>query len=1051
MDVIKTALIPPDLDKNLISRENLLVSLQKKKAKKLILLKAGSGYGKTLLASDYYRKLEEKKIWIRVPNNYFTFISLLRYIIYDLDKNQYSSKGTELLSLSSSFTLEEFVIEVINILSDEIKDDLYIIIDDFHRILFPKDGMEDLLKLFFYFTPANVHFIIISHEDLPFSVNKLRLAGDFYQFNQEDFTLNFDEVNELLSVNKIELSLKELNHIYSLTEGWIAILAIVIYSLKQNKQKVFNRVLEKAKLNISEYIKEIIENLPEDFRWFLLETSIFERIEVDICNRYLERNDSLQILNLLSELNLVQQYDKKTFIYHKLLRENLIKNISREKHIKLAHIYMDMGRNKEAITYLINGGKTESALEIILNEAENQLKDFTLIQKWMNLLPEKSFAKNPGLYLYRGKIQERMAKYDEALEDYKRAENYFEGLSSSGLTELNKTRIEIIGIYWYKKEFKKAVINCHSLLPRIEKDDYETLAELYNLLGMSLINLSVIEEGESYLRKAVEYCHKQGNKNKEAWILNNLAHLIYLPAGDLVKAKKNYNRALAVFNEQGDINGQFLIYPNLSDLYLKMELPELAQKMVNEVKIIYKKTKNFKLLAIILILQARINIVRGEIVEAGKNLERVERYILKRKFLKANFYLTKSYFYLAKNRLTESNIWAERAIGLARSIMNKFHLVEFQLQKLKIDFLKGDYDQAISLCNDIVEKCEEGNNLLFLTEAIFYKVAIDKETDKPGEENLERLVDLIEGKDYYFLLEKLDFLAEVIGEGLLKKFQKKNILNDILHKDKNTGLMQKRDFRKPVPGPTYLLKINIFGEFKLIKGEKHLSSADFKNKKALNLLKYLIINLDRWIHQEKILDIFWPELNFKKARQNLYVALYEIRKRLESLNDNQEYILSENSRYKFNTDEPYWFDVEEFQSFYQEGKRYFKANNHLKAKEFYLKGKKIYNNGFLLDNIYDDWTREYRAYYQESYLTLLKNLLEIENDKNPEKALAYGEEILSINPYLEDINIKVIKILIKTGNLKKAFNHYRDLKELYSTELKIEFPEKISNLLENVD
>lgn len=1050
MTVIKTAFIPPGLGKNLIKRKKLLSLLQENKDKKLVLLKAGSGWGKSLLASDYYHQLEEKKIWIRVPENFFSLITLIRYIIYALNEKNII-KSTDLLNRISSLSLEELVIEVINVLSDKVEDELYIFIDDFHKILFSGDVTEDLLKLFVNFTPANVHFIIISHQDLPFPVSKLRLASDFFQLDQKDFVLDFEDVNNLLAKNRIELSLGETNHIYKLTEGWIAILGTVIYSIKTNKEKGLKEVLVRAKLNISEYIKEIIKDLPGDLKMFLQKTGVFERIEVDICNKYLKQNDSLQILKILKELNLVQQYDEKTFGYHQLLKENLTKYISSQEYIMVADLYLDLNRKKEAITYLIKGGEIQRALEIILAEIEGQLKDYVVIQKWLKQLPEKHFIDNPRLYFYRGSIQEKMARYDLALKDYKKAEEYFVNSGKSEVTELNKTRIQIIGIYWYQKKFKKTVKNCRSLLTEIEEDDHNNLADLYNLLGMSLINLSAVKEGKSYLQKAIEHCHKSGNTNKKAWLLNNLAHLIYLPSGDLSMTKKNYNQALTIFNEEGDISGQSIVYANLSDFYYQIGAVDLAQKMIDEVKAIYKNTKNEGLIPVFLILQARIDIEKGQIDEACKNLEQAEQYSKDRKFLEANLYLTKSYFYLVKEQLTESNIWVEKALAIARSIFNKYQIVEYELQKLKIEYLLGSFSQASSLCNNIIEKCEEGNNLLFLTEAYLYKMAIDNARGKLEERDMERLVNLIEDKDYYFLFDKLDFITEVIAGDLFDKFNDKDRIEELINNYKKTGHSQKHKLKKSMSTTNYLLRIHIFGEFRLIKGNKCLTTADFKNKKALNILKYLIIHSGREIHQEKLLDIFWPEFSLKKARQNLYVALYEIRKKLALLDGNQEYIISKNSLYQFNTEKPYWIDIEEFQSFYQEGNRYYKANNHIKAKEYYLKAQKIYNNGFLLENIYDDWIRDFRDYYQEKYLAILKNLFEIENNDNPDKALAYGEDILSINPYLEDVNIKVIKILIQTGNLNKAFKHYRDLKELYNKELEIEFPQKITRLLENVD
>ncbi|HBT51054.1 MAG TPA: hypothetical protein DEA49_02920, partial [Petrotoga sp.] len=115
---------------------------------------------------------------------------------------------------------------------------------------------------------------------------------------------------------------------------------------------------------------------------------------------------------------------------------------------------------------------------------------------------------------------------------------------------------------------------------------------------------------------------------------------------------------------------------------------------------------------------------------------------------------------------------------------------------------------------------------------------------------------------------------------------------------------------------------------------------------------------------------------------------------------------------------------------------------YLKAKEHYLKAKKLYSYGLLPSNIYDDWAIPKIEETEESYLSILAILYSLEKERDILMAENYLEEYLRIEPFADEMNIEYINLLLKKGERKKALDYYKYINELYKKELGTVFNSK---------
>ncbi len=92
--------------------------------------------------------------------------------------------------------------------------------------------------------------------------------------------------------------------------------------------------------------------------------------------------------------------------------------------------------------------------------------------------------------------------------------------------------------------------------------------------------------------------------------------------------------------------------------------------------------------------------------------------------------------------------------------------------------------------------------------------------------------------------------------------------------------------------------------------------------RARQLLAYLLTAYPRAVPAETLMERVWPEASPATASNNLYVAIYSLRRALEpglSRGGASHYILHEDDAYRLNIDHRIWVDVRAFEDGYRRG------------------------------------------------------------------------------------------------------------------------------------
>ncbi len=185
--------------------------------------------------------------------------------------------------------------------------------------------------------------------------------------------------------------------------------------------------------------------------------------------------------------------------------------------------------------------------------------------------------------------------------------------------------------------------------------------------------------------------------------------------------------------------------------------------------------------------------------------------------------------------------------------------------------------------------------------------------------------------------------------------------------------------------------------------------------RSLSLLKYLLLHHKQSIPREVLMDVFWPETAPDTARNNLNVAMHNLRKALRFAIF-MPVILYENGVYKLDPNVQIWIDVEELEKCIKSGQR-FEARDQLKAAVGqYEAAISLYQGDFLEQNPYEEWTIHDRERLRAAYLDTIDRLSQIYfGQENYVACISVCQRILSFDPCREDAYCLLMRCYSRQG------------------------------------
>jgi LuxR family maltose regulon positive regulatory protein len=426
LELLSTKLFIPRPRSNLVSRPRLIERLNISQDRKLTLIAAPAGFGKTTLLSEWIPQSPRCVTWLSLDEGDNDPVRFWIYVIASLGQ-MHPDLGLSALAILQS-PKAPLIQSILTVLINDIAkftDSFSTVLDDYHVI--DSQPIHDGLAYLIDHLPDNIHLVITTRIDPPLPLGRLRARDQLTEIRAKDLRFKGDEsVTFLNKVMGLKLSVEEVKALDVQTEGWVAGLQIAALSMQGHEDiSGFIRAFSGSHRHILGYLAdEVINQRPKGTLDFLLQTSILNRLCGPLCEAVTGQRDGEKMLKKLDQANLfiVPLDDEgKWYRYHHLfadiLRHHLkLKGGVQALHRRASQWYEQAGLHDEALHHALAAPDHDLAVSLVERNAHALLfrSETVRLQSWLVQLPEELIRKRPQLVMIQCWLLADTGQFDRA-------------------------------------------------------------------------------------------------------------------------------------------------------------------------------------------------------------------------------------------------------------------------------------------------------------------------------------------------------------------------------------------------------------------------------------------------------------------------------------------------------------------------------------------------------------------------------------------------------------------------------------------------------------
>ncbi|MBI4731054.1 MAG: hypothetical protein HY781_02805 [Chloroflexi bacterium] len=895
--IIQSQLVPPRPRKSLLRRPRLDARLETALDATLIIVQAGTGYGKsTALAS-----LSEEGhclFWYTITEPDRDPLLFLIHLFSAF--GEYGQNALHSLETNDGLVTPAALTPLLNTLTRRIRENAILVLDDFHLVS-SVDEIIDLLKKLVDYCPPHLHIVLSTRHmpDFP-DINRWRVKGLLSVINAGDLAFTVDEIETLFQGQyHYPITRAQAQTLAVETEGWAIALQMVWQGLQSGIVPDLETALQKLPGTLDhlfDYLApEVLARQPAYLQRFLLTTSVLRQLDGPACDALLDTHDSHSTLRHLYDIGLfVDLVGDETYRYQRLFHDFLLNQIGKQPEEKLllhrraALYYEQAGHPEETLHHLLAAGQYLQAADLIEKIGPGLLDSGRLdsLGDWLGRLPGEYRDGRPLLDLLYGDVYRLCADFEDALFHYNAAVRLFQ-----------------------------------------QRND--PLGHSRALRGQAQVYLDTVRplEAAALLSDALELLDPVAHRQETADLLEQLAEN-KLNFGFPDQARDLHQESLRLRTETKAtdiyLNARILLRTGkLSEARRLLESYELDEPIFGQVRQQHFHREKQLLLSLLCVLQgdqknaelyARQGIAIGQkmqsdFVEAvgymrlghalqldsyrpwGKSqhqsaihcyldvIEKVRPFKVPRVSLEPLWGLCRAYGYAGDMEAAEAN--SQRAIEISRTAGDEWigHLVRVSMgAALAMD---GRAKAAVRWLKEAAEGLDRVQDTFGWSTAQLW-LALNAWWQGEVEtalRHLSALLPVVNENGYDFLLTRRTHQGlkdDQAAIPLLLEARRQNIERELILK-----LLSAAGKRSLEYHPGYTLWVRTLGPFSAWRGDTLIGPKEWQREKARHLFQLLVNTRGQWLTREQIVDLLWPDLSSESANRDFKVALNALNRALE--------------------------------------------------------------------------------------------------------------------------------------------------------------------------
>ena len=1032
---LRVPLAPP----RLVSRPRLLASLATVQSRKLTLVLAPAGFGKTTLVAEYARSLDAAA-WLTLESGDADLVVFGHYLIAAIARARpaFGRAAQTWLAAAGNPALQlpDFAAVLVEDLEASGPDELVIILDDFHEVA-GSSNILTLIDLLARYMPPWVHLILSSRSAPALTTTRLLVTQQIGGLGTDDLRFRPAEAVVWLADAGVVGSDDEARSLVETTEGWIT--GLILRAAAGN-----SATGPPAVGRVYAYLSsEVLERQPVPIQEFLLRAAVLPHLDAAACRRVLAVADPNPLLLWVYEQQLFLTAndrsgdDGATYRMHGLFREFLLSRLHAnapqewaDLHRRAATYYAEQHDYGTALDSLFTIADWPAAAALLgrIGPGELDAGHLESVERWLAAFPDPQ-SRLPVLLLLNARLcaaqsdlvaaGDLLARAEHALEAGDDPATYAEALalrarfavgSNDGNSILAAAQ-QALAIPAATPLTQAEAQHCLGIGYTITGDpiraeaafnaarfgyevlgDSQSVAMVLGSWGGALILWEKLRQAESLLEQALSLVRAVGNRRIESRVLGNLA-AVYQYYGDFARAESCLAAAgdLAHTLRWHRVEAEVLVSRAENALELAGPAAALPHYLASAALARQAAPPTW---AIAIAGQARCLRLLGDtlgairIAQQGLDAARSDQM---------NHATALGFLELGAALLTEAPTEALPLLREAEALLA---------------------DEGYT--HEAVRAGAATANALFATGAY-----------SDAQTALDRVLHLAVG-----WLSQYDLASELAtryGFPLLRQVAEQDARRAALltlAAQTLTSLPATVGGRASADGlvPTRLPIFEVYslGQANVYQDGNLIVQSQWQTGTAKELFFYLIEQRDG-ARKEVILSAFWPDQSVEQANNTFHSSMRRLRAAIGTTA-----VLVEDGIYRLNPHLRPWHDSTEALRYLDQARA---TSDPALARPLWAAAATLLRGPFV-EEFYHDWAEERRRFWAARSRETFSWLLDDAQQRGVfEEVMRWGQRLLALDPLDETAHARLMRAYTASGHTTQAIGQYHELQRLLDTEL----------------